>query len=576
MHLATSLPALPPHLRPPAFTHAPESELAGAGSRVELECRAEGAPAPDIQWTKNGRPLEGETAATLVIPSLSQADVANYACNASSVAGYEYKNVIVNLVTVAARIMRGPPEELLVSRGSEVVLPCVAEGHPRPATSWSRDGAALEDGQKFMVDGVTGALTVRHAGAQDEGRYTCTAANHGTDTASGRLIVKSITTIVDGPRDRVEEVFSSLKMNCSVVADMTQDLTVLWKKNNVDLGQVGFPRSERIETDENYGLTISNLTFADSGTYTCVATTPTSMATDSGLLTVVGVAPALAEQGALGELLEGGAVELPCTVLAGFPAPALTWFKDGREVEGEAGGEGLVLENLRVTDSGTYTCRAVNTEGAVTSRVEVVVRRRSRVVSLPTAVEWREGEEAVFHCKVEVDRELEPSLTISWYRGEEVLMVEEVGERVHLLPNSSLHIRRVERGDVGLYTCRVSTALEAGLTSSPSSLYLAAPLPWWLVLLLLLAATLLLLGACLTLRLYSGRFTKEQGYYGVADMERQGGVRGEEVCYKEAVEAPPLTPSPGSQGSLGSLISDELCLTEGQTEDGSFRRGYAS
>jgi len=197
-------------------------------------------------------------------------------------------------------------------------------------------------------------------------------------------------------------------------------------------------------------------------------------------------------------------------------------------------------------------------------------------VSLPTAVEWREGEEAVFHCKVEVDRELEPSLTISWYRGEEVLMVEEVGERVHLLPNSSLHIRRVERGDVGLYTCRVSTALEAGLTSSPSSLYLAAPLPWWLVLLLLLAATLLLLGACLTLRLYSGRFTKEQGYYGVADMERQGGVRGEEVCYKEAVEAPPLTPSPGSQGSLGSLISDELCLTEGQTEDGSFRRGYAS
>ena len=127
----------------------------------------------------------------------------------------------------------------------------------------------------------------------------------------------------------------------------------------------------------------------------------------------------------------------------------------------------------------------------------------------------------------------------------------------------------------------MSTALEPGLRSEASSLYLAAPLPWWLVLLLLLAGTLLLLGLCLSLRL-RGRFTKEQGYYGVADMERQGGVRGDpsEICYTAGSEEP-LPPPPldlvkeaGSAGSLGSLISDELCLTEGQQEDGSFRAGY--
>merc|ERR550525_1401654 len=67
---------------------------------------------------------------------------------------------------------------------------------------------------------------------------------------------------------------------------------------------------------------------------------------------------------------------------------------------------------------------------------------------------------------------------------------------------------------------RQGGALEPNLRSASSSLYLAAPLPWWLA--------FLLLGLCLTLRL-RGRFTKEQGYYGVADMERQGGVR--DVCY---------------------------------------------
>ena len=54
-------------------------------------------------------------------------------------------------------------------------------------------------------------------------------------------------------------------MPCTVVSDLSETLTVLWKKNNVDLGQVGFPRTERISQDENYSLVIKNLTFNDSG-----------------------------------------------------------------------------------------------------------------------------------------------------------------------------------------------------------------------------------------------------------------------------------------------------------------------
>ena len=145
---------------------------------------------------------------------------------------------------------------------------------------------------------------------------------------------------------------------------------------------------------------------------------------------------------------------------------------------------------------------------------------------------------------------------------------------------SRLVIHSLSEADVANYACNASNMAGYDYKNVIVTILTVAAriVNGWMVLLLLLAATILLL--CLLLRL-RGRFTKEQGYYGVADMERQGGVRGEatEICYTtgaDGVAVPPLclTPTSGSAGSLGSLISDELCLTEGQTEDGSFRQGY--
>ena len=54
-------------------------------------------------------------------------------------------------------------------------------------------------------------------------------------------------------------------MNCLVEADVSQKLTIRWKKNNIDLGQEGFADSDRIHVDGNNALNIKNLTFGDSG-----------------------------------------------------------------------------------------------------------------------------------------------------------------------------------------------------------------------------------------------------------------------------------------------------------------------
>ena len=167
--VAPSFPSPPPGSSAPSFVVAPKTELQSLGSRVELVCRASGHPRPDISWTKNGEVLD-TTADTLVFPSLGEEDVANYACNASNIAGYEYKNVILSILTMTPRIKEGPRDHHVASKGSNITLKCEAEGYPQPVITWTRDSQPVQEDGRFHVDSQTGDLTVTQATTEDDGR----------------------------------------------------------------------------------------------------------------------------------------------------------------------------------------------------------------------------------------------------------------------------------------------------------------------------------------------------------------------------------------------------------------------
>jgi Immunoglobulin domain len=96
------------------------------------------------------------------------------------------------------------------------------------------------------------------------------------------------------------------------------------------------------------------------------------------------------EQTIIGDLLirrQGDSVELNCDVIAGIPAPVITWSKDGSDVvanqptdeavrgattlgNGNAGrrrvavdGTRLIVSDLRPSDGGLYRCTAKNVVG---------------------------------------------------------------------------------------------------------------------------------------------------------------------------------------------------------------------
>ena len=153
----------------PVFKNPPKTEIKSVSSRVELTCEVSGTPKPTIAWFKNGVLMTRETKSKLVIESLDKDDVANYACNASNIAGYEYRNVIVNILTMAAKVREGPKDQTVEIKGSTVTLRCETEGWPTPKLTWSINGNEIVSNDKYMIDTKTGSLTIIQTTMEDAG-----------------------------------------------------------------------------------------------------------------------------------------------------------------------------------------------------------------------------------------------------------------------------------------------------------------------------------------------------------------------------------------------------------------------
>jgi len=610
----------------PVFQKGPEIELLRAGNTAKFNCLAEGTPEPEIVWLKNGEVIPGETGSELVIHNIGSEDVANYACNASNSAGYDYKDAYLNILTVSAVITTGPQDQI-VSKGSNVTMKCETDGFPDPTVEWFLNLTKITPSDKYSINKATGDLVIFSAKAADQGTYRCEARNHGKSSKEGNLVVKSKTEIINGPRDLSVQVFSEVTMNCSVVSDLSEKLTVIWKKNNVDLGQNVYSGDQRISQDENYSLVIRNVTLDDEGTYTCVAFTESTVsnpATDSGLLSVSGIPPVLSKLDSVSEqiMLEESETRLACQVLQGYEAPKVSWFKDGLPLETSEDVEiqpgGLSIKQTRPLDSGDYACKAVNSWGSDSVEFSVLVRHKTKILSGPVYVEYSHGTEVLLDCPVEVDPALKNSLEISWFKGDQLIEASsasyfpsesdtvydydpEEEQRFYVHANHSLEIRGLQEADIGLYKCEASTELEPLLRSEPSEIYLATEFPFWIIILIVIIIILIVIILCCFWRLRKRQ--KGKGYYGVKDIEKSGGKHNKSDIYyttedgdsimneqdnlplnsSTPTRTPIFTPKTirhlsnmdKSTGSVGSLLEDDEFLKRGMDEDGSFRERYA-
>ena len=92
-----------PVLTPPKITVQPQSHAAVRGATVELRVSSTGTAPLNYQWNRNGAPIPGATAKSLVLTNVTSGDAAEYSVVVSNFIGSETSHVGIVKVTEPLR-----------------------------------------------------------------------------------------------------------------------------------------------------------------------------------------------------------------------------------------------------------------------------------------------------------------------------------------------------------------------------------------------------------------------------------------------------------------------------------------
>ncbi|XP_026527096.1 roundabout homolog 4 [Notechis scutatus] len=264
----------------PQILDHPSNLVVRKDQPATLNCRADGNPAPTIEWYRNGKYVkpskEDATSQPTLLPDgslfflrLSQekgkSDEGVYHCLARNRLGKAMSKNASLYLEVLEEEFRLHPSDLKVTIGESWLLECVPPlGRPEPIISWRKNGVPLsaENGHyEFSKE----KLLVAHAQKSDAGAYSCLAVNQVGEQVSraATVTVFERPTFIRRPSDVVASVGSSVQFTCGIHGD--PKLVVQWYKEDGELP------SGRYEVDQENVLQIHHLTMCDAGKYICAA-----------------------------------------------------------------------------------------------------------------------------------------------------------------------------------------------------------------------------------------------------------------------------------------------------------------
>ncbi|XP_066533975.1 hemicentin-1 [Hoplias malabaricus] len=441
------------------------------GQSVELLCQSDAVPPPTLTWRKDGRSLYrkpgmtlSEDGSVLKIANAQLQDTGRYTCEATNVAGKTEKNYNLN-VLVRPSITTSASGEVTVVRGGDVTLQCVAEGVPRPAVTWLKDGRPLVAGAGAQVLSEGRLLQIKDAQVAYTGRYTCIAVNVAGQTDSKYDVMVHVPASISGqtlvPENVSVVVRNPVALTCEASGIPLPVIT--WLKDGRTVSTSG---SVRIISGGR-SLRLMHTAVDDAGRYTCIVSNAAGEDRKNFDLDVL-VPPSILNQGGLQDVRvkEGQNVTLTCEA-TGNPVPEISWLKDGQAVVQNARlqvmshGRFLHISEAQVVDTGRYSCLASNSAGDRSTHFNLNV-----LVSPTIAGSGPEGssEEVTVTLNSPTSLVCEaqsyPPAIINWLKDG---MPFESSRNVRVLPGGrTLQILNAQEEDAGRYTCVATN--EAGET----------------------------------------------------------------------------------------------------------------
>ncbi|KAM6334352.1 LOW QUALITY PROTEIN: roundabout homolog 3 [Alca torda] len=476
---------------PPRIVEHPTDLLVSRGEPATLSCKAEGRPAPAVEWYKDGERVETDRedprSHRTLLPGgalfflrilhgrRGKPDEGVYVCVARNYLGEATSRNASLEVAVLRDDFRQPPGDVVVAAGDPAVLECVPpRGHPEPSVSWTKDGARLSDkDERLTMRG--GKLMVASARKSDAGVYVCVATNVVGERASepAELVVFERPAFGKRPRNQAVLVEGTAEFPCQAVGDPRP--AARWRKEEGEMP------AGRWEVLPDNTLRIHRLRVEDEGTYTCVADNSVGRSEASGTLTVH-VPPQLVTGPRDQTVTPGQSVTFQCQS-KGNPPPAVFWQKEGsqtllfpgqpphpaaRFAVSPAGA--ITIADVQPADAGYYLCQAISVAGSVLAKARLEVEEA--MAEHPPPVMGRGpanqtvlpvGATAWLPCWVGGG---DPPASVGWLKDGSALVGAQ--PRISLLENGTLQITGLRVMDSGYYECVATSS--AGETRWGSSL----------------------------------------------------------------------------------------------------------
>ncbi|XP_068691047.1 inactive tyrosine-protein kinase 7-like [Montipora foliosa] len=347
------------------------------GDKLTLTCKTNEVTS-QIKWKKNNvlkipraNITENGDSSILVIEKVEVSDSGEYSCQALNKAGSASSSVDIEIR--AAPVVYVSPQNQTVVEGQTTNINCKASGVPHPKLSWKFENGELPTSAVITNTSNSSLLLLPKTAKSMEGWYQCIAKNEaGEESSNSTLHVLVAPVVYVSPQSQT--VVEGQTTNISCKASGVPHPKLSWKFENGEL-----PTGAVITNALNPSLLLLPKNAKNmEGWYQCIAKNEAGEESSNSTLHVLELPTAEISPNPYPTMLEGFKLTLTCKT--NEVTSQIKWKKNNvlkiprANITENGDSSILVIEKVEVSDSGEYSCQALNKAGSASSSVDIEIR----------------------------------------------------------------------------------------------------------------------------------------------------------------------------------------------------------